>query len=58
MKHYEIKKGKNGWTKAEVIRPDGSKDSFNGFFNREEAEIWCYAKVRYYYGCKVADGEF
>ena len=58
MKHYEIKKGTNGWTKAEVVTPDGFKDAYNCFFSRKEAEMWCYAKVRHYYGRAIADKEF
>ncbi len=58
MKHYEIKKGNNGWTKAEVTDPMGRKDSYGCFYSRKEAETWAYAKVRYYYGAKVADAEF
>lgn len=57
MKHFEIKKA-NGWTKAEVTTPDGRRDAYNNFFNRKEAEAWCYAKVRYYFGKAVADKEF
>ena len=40
MKHYEIKKGNNGWTKAEVTDPMGRKDSYGCFYSRKEAETW------------------
>lgn len=58
MKHYEITKENNGWTSALVIRPDGQKISYNRFFSAKEAETWCYAKVRFFWGAKVADKEF
>lgn len=58
MKHYEIKKGKNGWIEASVIKPDGYKVTFSNFFSKNEALTWCYAKVNYYYGRKVVNQEF
>lgn len=58
MKHYQIKKAKTGWFEASVERKDGSKESYTNFFTKKEAEIWCYAKVRFYYGRVIADKEF
>lgn len=58
MKHYKISKGTNGWTKAEVTRPDGTKVEYENFYNRSEAEDWCYGWVNYYYGPATAKREF
>ena len=57
MKHYTITKQKNGWFKGEV-RLQNRTETYNCFFNHKEAEHWCYAKIRYYYGKDIARQEF
>ncbi len=58
MKHYEIKKLKNGWWSATVEDKIGNKQTYSNFFSKKEATTWCYAKVNYYFGRQVAMKEF
>lgn len=58
MKHYSIAKAKDGFWKGEITTKSGAKESYNCFFNRKEAKIWCYAKVRYNFGREIANNEF
>jgi hypothetical protein len=58
MKHHEITKERTGWISATITRPDGTKESYKNFFNKEEATIWAYAKIRRLYGPETANEEF
>lgn len=54
----KIGKGKNGWYSATVKIAEGKSQTFNQFFDRNEAESWAYAKIRYYWGSEIADKLF